>query len=236
MVLAAGLGTRMQPITKTIPKPLVKVRNKALIDHALDRLVEVGVIKVVINLHYMAESVRNHLKDRKDLEIVFSAENERLETGGGVLKALDLLGSLPFFVVNSDSLWLNGPTPALGRLASEQFFDDLDGILLLHSTVDAYGYEGIGDFIAEPNGALARRPERQVSPWLFTGIQILHPRIFENGPNGCFSLNLLYDKAIANGKLSGIIHDGEWFHIGTPPALEEAEFYLNQRYAGRKHR
>lgn len=236
MVLAAGLGTRLSPMTDDTPKPLIQVDGRALIDHALDRLQEAGVGDVVINTHYLAEQVERHLRDRKTPNIEFSPEDELLDTGGGTAKALAFFGDDPFFTVNTDALWLNGPFDALRRLAHTWDDDAMDGLLLLHSTVDAYGYSGAGDFTAAGDGKLARRPEQEVSPWLFTGIQILHPRLFDNAPDGPFSLNLLYDRAIEKERLFGAIHDGEWFHVGTPEGLEQAETYMQLRYAGIKRR
>ena len=236
MVLAAGLGTRMRPLTNTIPKPLVPVDGKALIDHVLDRLETVGVTEVVINTHYLAEQLEGHLSRRETPDIRISREKELLDTGGGIANALGLLGDGPFYAVNTDAFWLNGPFDALARLAGTWKEDEMDGLLLLHSTVEAYGYTGRGDFCADGDGCLTRRLEGEVSPWLFTGIQLLHPRLFDNGPPGAFSLNLLYDRAMENERLFGAVHDGEWFHVGSPEGLEEAETYMHLRYAGIRHR
>ena len=236
MLLAAGLGTRMLPITKTIPKPMVKVLNRSLINHILDRLIEVGVRRVIVNLYYQGERLRGHLSHRDDIEILFSEEKERLETGGGIVNALNLIGKQPFFVINTDSLWLDGPAKALERLSEEWKPKTMDGILLLHSTVNAHGYRGLGDFVVTPDGVLFRRPESYVSPWLFTGIQILHPRVFKGVSIAKFSLNIIYNQVIEKERLFGCIHDGEWFHIGTPKALEEAELFLGNRYSVKKHR
>jgi len=237
MILAAGLGTRMRPITDKTPKPLVRVNNRPLIDHALDRLVEGGVRHVIVNLHHFGEQIERHLGLRNEPDITFSWElDELLETGGGVRKALNELGEAPFWVVNSDSLWLNGPINMMSRMCQIWDEDRMDGLLLLHSTVDAYGYNGVGDFNAEADGRLARRPENEITPWLFTGVQILHPRLFRDAPDGAFSLNRLYDQALENGRLFGMVHDGEWFHVGTPEGLGDAEEYMKYRYAGVKHR
>ncbi len=236
MVLAAGLGTRMRPLTDDLPKPLIEIGGRTLIDRVLDRLEEAGVGAAVVNTHHLGNMLEKHLSGRARPRIRFSPETELLETGGGVRNALADLGPGPFYVVNGDVLWLNGPTDALGRMV--EVWDDraMDGLLLLHSTVDAYGYNGVGDFCADATGLLSRRPEVEVSPWLFTGVQILHPRLFEGAPEGPFSLNVLYDRAIEAERLYGIVHDGEWFHVGTPDGLAEAETYLNQRYASIKHR
>jgi len=236
MVLAAGLGERMRPLTNTTPKPMLKVAGQSLVDHALDRLEDAGVEQAVVNTFYLAEILEEHLARRPSPYITISREDARLETGGGIRKALPNLGRGPFYVVNGDALWLNGPTDALGRMANLWNDMTMDGLLLLHSTVDAYGYSGRGDFLIEPEGQLSRRPEQEVCPYLFTGIQILHPRLFESTDDGVFSLNVLYDTAIDNNRLFGIVHDGEWFHIGTPQGLAEAETYMKHRYAGVQHR
>ncbi len=236
MVLAAGLGTRMRPVTNTLPKPLIEVNGRALIDHALDRLQAAGVTDAVVNTHHLADQVEEHLKDRTSPAIKLSPEKKLLETGGGIANALALLGDGPFFTVNADTFWLNGPLDALGRLADTWDDANMDGLLLLHSTVEAYGYTGLGDFRAAGDGLLERRPEAEVSPWLSTGIQILHPRLFEDAPQGAFSLNRLYDQAIEAERLYAVVHDGEWFHVGTPEGLQEAETYMHLRYAGTTHR
>ena len=237
MVLAAGLGTRLKPVTDTLPKALVQVDNRALIDHALDRLEAVGVGEVVVNTHYLAEQLQAHLSGRKSPVLQISHEDDLLDTGGGIAKALPLLGDDPFLAVNADAFWLNGPYDALLRMAHTWDDDTMDGLLLLHSTVEAYGYTGLGDFCAPlGDGVLTRRLEGEVSPWLFTGIQMLHPRLFKTAPDGAFSLNLLYDRAIESGRLHGVVHDGEWFHVGTPQGLEEAETYMHLRYAGKERR
>jgi len=236
MVLAAGFGLRMRPITATTPKPLVEVQGRTLIERVIDRLADAGVETVVVNTHHLGKQIEERLKGRQTPAIVFSPEPEILETGGGVNKALPLLGPDPFFVCNADTLWLNGPTSALGRLAEQWIDADMDALLLLQETVEAYGYDGLGDFVPDPFGRLVRRPEGEVSPYLFTGVQLLHPRLFAGAPNGPFSINRLYDRAIDRGRLYGIVHDGEWFHVGTPDGLREAEEYMQLRYAGNRRR
>ena len=222
MVLAAGLGTRMRPITDRIPKPLVPVAGKPLIDHAIDRLAEAGVKRVVVNIHYKADMVARHLETRRTPSITLSREDELLETGGGILKALPLLDDM-FYVINSDVVWLDGKTAALRRLARAWDPARLDAVLLLQRTTTALGYEGPGDFFLDPLGVLRRRREREVAPHLFAGVQILHRRLFDGRPPGKFSLNPLWDRAIAAGRLAAIVHDGEWYHIGTPAGLALAE-------------
>jgi MurNAc alpha-1-phosphate uridylyltransferase len=236
MVLAAGLGLRMRPITEKMPKALVPVAGRTLIDRAIDHLAAAGVETVVVNLHHLGAMVERHLKHRSAPAIVFSHEPERLETGGGVAKALSLLGASPFFVANSDVLWLNGPTSALERMMERWDDKTMDALLLLHNTVDAYGYEGDGDFLADPLGRLTRRAEREIAPYLFTGVQILHPRLFDGAPTGKYSLNAIYDRAIEKERLYGIVHDGEWFHIGTPEGLAAAEAFLRDRFPGKMRR
>ncbi len=236
MVLAAGLGTRMRPITDRLPKCLIPVSGRALIDRTIDRFQEAGVKTVVVNVHHLADMVERHLKARTQPNILISREVERLETGGGVKNALPLLGAAPFFVANADAMWLNGPQGTLKRMMERWDDADMDALLLMHSTVDAYGYEGPGDFMVDAVGRLTRRPEREVVPNLFAGVQVLSPRLFEGTPDVPFSLNVVYDKAIAAGRLFGIVHDGEWFHVGTPEGLAEAEAYLSVRFAGKPRR
>jgi len=236
MILAAGKGLRMRPITDKTPKPLIKLNGRPLIEHALDGLKVAGISDVVVNTHYLGDKIERHLKTRLTPRVEFSPENELLETGGGVKKALPLLGQEPFFVVNGDAFWLDGPTNTLRRMVTEWDPSSMDVLLLLHSTVVAYGYDGRGDFICEPDGKLARRPEGEVSPWLFTGVQIINPEILEDAPTGAFSLNWAYDRALAAGRLYGVVHDGEWFHIGTPDGLSVAEDYLQVRFPETKHR
>jgi len=236
MILAAGFGKRMQHLTTDTPKPLIEVSGRSLIERVLDRLQENGIENVVINTHYLAEKIETRLRDRKTPAIAFSREKDILETGGGIENALPKLGKKPFFVVNSDTLWLDSFFSGLERMAEIWDSNKMDALLLLHSTVDAYGYDGAGDFNCDPSGLLSRRPECEVAPWLFTGIQILHPRLFKNAPGGAYSLNVLFDRALEKNRLYGVIHDGEWFHVGTPEGLNQAENYLQYRYGETKHR
>jgi MurNAc alpha-1-phosphate uridylyltransferase len=233
MVLAAGLGTRLRPITETLPKPLVRVAGRPLIDWVLDRLVAAGVERAVVNTHHLAEMIRDHLKNRHDIEILYSHEPEILETGGGIKQALPLLGPGPFLSVNAKILWLNGRKDALERLA--EAWDDvrMDALLLLQPTVSAVGYDGSGDFVMAVDGRIRRRREHEVAPFLFSGVQILHPRLFRDAPDGFFSLNLLYDRAIEAGRLYAIRHDGAWFHVSTPRHLAEVEARLAETGFGR---
>ena len=232
MVLAAGKGTRLRPLTDTLPKPLVTVGGRTLIDRSLDRLQESGVETAVVNLHHLGAMIEDHLAGRPAPEIVYSREGELLETGGGVAKALPLLGAGPFYVVNGDVMWLNGPRSALARMAATWDDGAMDALLLLHSTVEAYGYQGRGDFCADDSAVLSRRPEGEISPYVYTGVQLVHPRLFAGAPGDAFSFNVLYDKAIEAGRLHGMVHDGEWFHIGTAEGLAEADGYMQVRYPG----
>ncbi len=228
MVLAAGLGLRMRPLTETLPKPLIPVAGRALLDRAIDHLENAGVEDVVVNAHYMADMVERHVRHRTSPRIVLSVEEDRLETGGGVAKALPLLGNEPFFVINGDALWIDGVRPTLECLADAWDDDAMDGLLLLHATVTAHGYDGMGDFLLAPDGHLTRRPERTMAPYMFAGIQILHPRLFESVPDGPFSLNLLFDGSMEQGRLFGVAHQGDWFHVGTPEDLATAERLVPQ--------
>ena len=225
--MAAGLGTRMRPLTNDRPKPLVTVAGKALIDHDLDRLVAAGVKRVVVNLHYKAEMLKTHLARRRDIEIVWSDETgELLGTGGGVVNALPLFGAAPFFILNSDSIWVEGVASTLDRMI--EFWDEsrMDGLLLMASMVTAMGYEGRGDFVLDAEGRVARPDEDAVTPFAFPGVQIVHPRLFAGAPKNAFSTNIMWDRAIAAGRLFGTRLDGVWIHVGTPEARDEAEAYL----------
>jgi MurNAc alpha-1-phosphate uridylyltransferase len=228
MIMAAGFGTRMRPLTDDRPKPLVTVRGRTLLDHALDRLVEAGVTMVVINLHYRAQMVKDHLAARHDLEIQYSMEEEILGTGGGVAKALPLFEDQAFFILNSDSVWVEGATAALPAMQRLWDAQRMDGLLLLASMTTAMGYEGRGDFLLDTHGHIARVPEQTSSPYAYPGVQIVHPRLFENAPDGAFSTNVMWDRAIAKGRLFGTRLDGVWIHVGTPEARDEAESYLGR--------
>ena len=227
MILAAGLGERMRPLTENLPKPLIEVRRRSLIETILDRLEQAGVPETVINLYYLGEMIEARLAERQRPRVVFSREETRLETGGGVRKALPLLGADPFFAINGDVCWLDGCTAALRRLAEAWNDAEMDALLLLHPTAHAVGYDGPGDFILSAEGRLRRRREQEVAPFVFSGIQMFHPRLFKATPEGSFSLNLLYDKAAETERLWGLRHDGEWFHIGTPENLRDVEDALH---------
>jgi MurNAc alpha-1-phosphate uridylyltransferase len=225
VVLAAGLGTRLRPLTEEVPKPLVEVAGVALIDRIFDRLTAAGIKRVVVNTHHLAEKMEAHLAARAP-EIEISREEELLETGGGVAKAMARLEPSPFYVINGDVLWLDGTLSTLGRLAAAWTDAVMDALLLLHPVATVPAYHGMGDFFLDQLGKAARRKERQLAPFVFTGLQLLHPRLFEGAPQRPFSLNRLYDRAEAAGRLYGLVHGGEWFHISTPESLAWAEAEL----------
>jgi N-acetyl-alpha-D-muramate 1-phosphate uridylyltransferase len=227
IVLAAGLGTRMRPYNGQIPKPLVAIRGKSLIDYALDRLAEAGVERAVVNVHHLADAVERHVTKRAHPQIVISDERaELLGTGGGVAKALPQLGNAPFFLINSDTVWLDGVKPNVARLAAA--FDPaiMDALLLLAPTTDSIGYAGRGDFAMLPDGRLRRRGEREVVPFVYAGAAILAPALFAGAPAGAFPLTLLFDRAGAKGRLFGLRLEGLWMHVGTPEAVAAAEAAL----------
>ena len=228
MVLAAGLGKRMRHLTDDRPKALIEVCDIPLIDGVLDRLGAAGVSRVVVNVHHHAAALQEYLGARQQPQISISDETcQLLDTGGGVARVLDQLGDKPFIVANSDVLWIDGHESALNRLEERWCEDDMDALLLMCFTVNAIGYEGMGDFMMLDDGRLIRREEQCVSPFVFTGIQVLHPRLFESTPSGVFSLNRLYDQAETNGRLFGLIHEGAWMHVGTPEGVAAAEDVLN---------
>ena len=227
MVLSAGLGTRLRPVTNDKPKALVTVQGRTLLDRALDHLESVGVQRAVVNTHHKAEMIARHLAGRKTPVIKISHEPVLLDTGGGIANALPHLGE-PFFAVNSDAVWLNGRVPALTRLA--QVFDPgrHDCALLMQETVPAVGYEGRGDFFLDQLGVPRRRRENEVVPFLFAGVQLLSHRLFAVEKVEPFSMNRLWDKAIANGRIVAIVHDGTWYDVGTVPGLAATESRLGE--------
>ena len=224
MVLAAGLGTRMRPVTDGMPKPLVPVAGKALIDYVLDKLAEAGVGTAVVNVHYFADQIERHLEARAAPHIVISDERTQLlNTGGGVRAALPSLGAGPFFLLNSDTLWIDGVQRNLDQLARS--FDErrMDALLLLAATTASVGYTGRGDFSMDPGGVLHRRGERDIAPFVYAGAAVLSPKLFAGAPDGPFSLNLLFDRAMEAGRLCGMRLEGVWMHVGTPEAVAAAE-------------
>jgi len=221
MVLAAGLGTRLRPITETRPKALVEVGGKTLLDHALDRLAEAGVEDAVVNTHHLADRIERHVAGRSWPRIHLSHEAEILDTGGGIAKALPLLGPDPFYVVNAKVVWLGGRKDALLQLAEAWNGAEMDGLLLMQPTASAVGYDGLGDFTMDQLGHLAWRPAQIVVPFVYASIQILHPRLFEGAPKGAFSLHPLWTRAMEAGRLFGLRHDGAWYHVATSAGLAE---------------
>ena len=227
IVLAAGLGTRMRPYNGHIPKPLVEIGGKSLIDYSLDRLADAGVESVVVNVHHLADTLERHLAPRQRPQIVISDERgELLGTGGGIAKALPKLGEAPFFLVNSDTVWLDGVKPNFRRMADAFDPQTMDALLLLAPTANSIGYTGRGDFAMLPDGRLRRRRENEVVPFVYAGAAVLSPAMFADAPKGAFSLTLLFDRAIERARLYGLRLEGVWMHVGTPEAVAAAEAAL----------
>lgn len=230
MVLAAGKGTRMRPLTDTRPKPLVEVAGRTLIDRVLDRVAEAGIPDAIVNVHHHADMLERHVLARGGApRIHVSDERDALlETGGGTRRALPLLGPDPFIAINADTIWIEGIRPNLMRLMEGFDPERMDCLLLVAATSASVGYEGIGDFLMDKDGRLGRRPERLVSPFVYAGAGVFAPRLFEGTPEGAFSLNLIFDKAAEAGRLFGLRLDGIWMHVGTPEAIAEAEFAIHR--------
>jgi MurNAc alpha-1-phosphate uridylyltransferase len=230
MVLAAGLGTRMQPLTLTTAKPLLPIGGRKLLDHALDRLAAAGVQLAVVNAHWHADLIQAHLAARPPPpKIEVRKEATLLSTGGAVRAARDLLGPAPFFVVNGDSFWLDGPTQTLYRLAAAFDPDAVDGVLLVHRTFQVHADVGFGDFAVDKLGMLRRRAEREIVPYVYAGVQLIKPSLLDDMPDGPFSMNLAWDRALAAGRLRAVVHDGLWFHLSAPSDLADAEYFLHMR-------
>ena len=225
MVMAAGLGKRMRPLTATRPKPLVEVAGKALIDHVLDRLRAAGVGKVVVNVHYLPDALEAHLTARAaDFDLKFSDERKQLlETGGGMIQAEPLIGADPFLVINSDNYWIDGPSDTLQLLASLWREADMDALLLFVPQARAGNHRGQGDFHMNADGRLSRRGKGKVAPFVFTGIQMVSKRLLRDAPEGPFSTNILWDRAIEEGRCFGAVHQGLWFDVGNPAAIKATE-------------
>ncbi|MFC0387328.1 nucleotidyltransferase family protein [Muricoccus vinaceus] len=228
MVLAAGLGTRMSPLTEAVPKPLLALRGRSLLDHALDRLGDAGIGEAVVNAYHLAPQVVAACEARRSPRCTVLVEDTLLETGGGIRNALPHLGDAPFAVVNGDAYWLDGPTPALLRLAAA--FDEarMDALLLMVRAAQVEGEVGLGDFLLDPLGRLRRPREREVAPYLYAGVQIIHPRLLDGTSPGRFGLMGPWMRAIEAGRLYGLVHDGAWFHLSTPPDLQRAEEALDK--------
>lgn len=229
MVMAAGLGTRMRPLTERLPKPLVEVAGRPLLDHVLDHLKTAGVRRAVVNVHYLPEQIEAHLeRDSHGLDIAISDERDvLLETGGGLVKAAPLIDCDPFLAVNSDNFWIDGPADTLRLLASHWDGDRMDALLLLVPQARAYNHRGLGDFHMDRAGRIRRRAHRRVAPFVFTGIQMLSKRLLDGAPDGPFSTNILWDKAIAEGRAFGAVHQGLWFDVGTPQSIGRTEALID---------
>ncbi len=228
MVMGAGLGSRMRPLTISRPKPLVAVSGKALIDHTLDKLGEAGVARAVVNVHYLADMLEAHLTKRVAAPAIQVSDERKLllETGGGMVKALPLIGADPFFCLNSDNLWLDGPVDVFHHLSSFWQPQRMDALLLLVPHARAFNYRGMGDFHLDPLGLISRRRPSRVAPFIYSGIQIVSHRLLRDAPEGKFSTNVLWERAIAEGRLFGIVHQGLWFDVGTPQAIAPTQELL----------
>lgn len=228
MIMAAGLGKRMRPLTATKPKPLIEVAGKALLDHVLDHLQAAGVKKIVVNVHYLADAVEAHLASHDHgLEVAISDERQQLlETGGGLIKAEPLIDADPFLAINSDNFWVDGPADTLKLLASHWDADRMDALLLLVPLARAQNHKGMGDFHMDRTGRLRRRDKSRVAPFVFTGIQMLSKRLLRDAPAGAFSTNILWNRAIEEGRCFGAVHQGLWFDVGTPRSIKMTEATL----------
>lgn len=236
MILAAGLGTRMRPLTEITPKPLLRLCGRTLLDHAFDRLVAAGVQDVIVNAHWKAGQVETALETRRAASLpprtTLLLEEALLETGGSVLAALPLLGTQPFYVVNGDAYWLDGPRTALSRLAAAFDPAEMDGVLLVHRGFQVRAEVGFGDFSVDAWGRPRRRGERQIVPYVYAGVQLVAPALLDAAPEAPFSMNVAWDSAIASGRLRVVVHDGLWFHLSTPEDLRDAEHSLRVPVGG----
>ena len=229
MVLSAGLGKRMRPLTATRPKPLVRVGGKPLIDHCLDKLEEAGVARAVVNVHYLADAMEAYLERRVVPQVLISDERgQLLETGGGMVKALPLIGSDPFFALNSDNVWLDGPRNVFEHLSDAWDAERMDALLLLVPHARAFNFRGKGDFHMDPLGRVSRRRTGRIAPFIFSGIQIVSHRLLRDAPEGPFSTTVLWDRSIAEGRLYGISHLGLWYEVGEPGMIAPTEAALRQ--------
>lgn len=223
MILAAGLGKRMRPLTASQPKPLVRVAGKALIDHVLDRLFDAGITRAVVNVHYLADALEAHVLARRAPQVTVSDERAQLlETGGGMMRALPLLPD-PFFALNADNIWLDGPKTAFHDLSRRWNPDVMDALLLVVPHARAANFDGLGDFHMDPLGTLSRRRDGRIAPFIYTGIQLVSHRLLREAPDGPFSTGILWNRAMAEGRLFGVSFTGQWFEVGTPQAIRPTE-------------
>ena len=228
MVLAAGLGKRMRPLTASQPKPLVRVAGKPLVDHALDRLAEAGVARAVVNVHSLGDALEAHVLERAAPKVTISDEREQLlETGGGMVRAQGLLPD-PFFCINSDNIWLDGPRDAFHDLSQAWDAERMDALLMLVPHCGAHNFRGKGDFHMDTRGRVTRRRSGRIAPFIFTGIQLVSHRMLRDAPEGPFSTNVLWDRAIEEGRLFGVAFTGQWFEVGTPAAIAPTEAALTE--------
>ncbi|MBY8335872.1 nucleotidyltransferase family protein [Alteriqipengyuania sp. NZ-12B] len=228
MVMAAGLGKRMRPLTATMPKPMVRVAGKPLIDHTLDRLADAGVARAVVNVHYLADALEAHVVERKSPKVTISDERDALlETGGGMIKAQGLLPD-PFFCLNSDNIWLDGPRNAFADLSMLWDAERMDALVLVVPHKRAANFDGPGDFHLDAAGKVSRRQPGRIAPFIYTGIQLVSHRLLRDAPEGKFSTNILWNRAIEEGRLFGLPFTGEWFEVGTPQAIRPTEEALSR--------
>ena len=228
MVMAAGLGKRMRPLTATMPKPMVRVAGKPLIDHTLDRLADAGVARAVVNVHYLADALEAHVTGRASPKVTISDERDALlETGGGMVKAQGLLPD-PFFCLNSDNIWLDGPRNAFADLSMLWDAERMDALVLVVPHKRAANFDGPGDFHLDAAGKVSRRQPGRIAPFIYTGIQLVSHRLLRDAPEGKFSTNILWNRAIEEGRLFGLPFTGEWFEVGTPQAIRPTEEALSR--------
>lgn len=228
MVMAAGMGKRMRPLTASQPKPLVRVAGKPLIDHALDRLQEAGIARAVVNVHYLADALEAHVKDRALPKVIISDERDLLlETGGGMIRAKSHLPD-PFFCLNADNIWLDGPRNAFADLSARWNADEMDALLLVVPHMRAANFAGEGDFYLDQRGKISRRKPGRIAPYIYTGIQLISHRLLRDAPDGKFSTNVLWNRAIEEDRLFGVCFTGQWFEVGTPQAIRPTEDALQR--------
>lgn len=226
--MAAGMGKRMRPLTASQPKPLVRVAGKPLIDHALDRLQEAGIARAVVNVHYLADALEAHVKDRALPKVIISDERDLLlETGGGMIRAKSHLPD-PFFCLNADNIWLDGPRNAFADLSARWNADEMDALLLVVPHMRAANFAGEGDFYLDQRGKISRRKPGRIAPYIYTGIQLISHRLLRDAPDGKFSTNVLWNRAIEEDRLFGVCFTGQWFEVGTPQAIRPTEDALQR--------